>query len=94
MNVVNNARIIGPIINPITPNAASPPNTPSKTRTGWIFALFPMIFGFKKLSARPTIKMPHTINKMPLTIIVLSSWTYPLKSNIRAAGNHTIEEPK
>lgn len=72
----------GPIINPATPKASSPPNTPMITVTGCMSACALTTYGLNMLSSCPMMKNP-TSRRMIACVVL------PIAYSHIAIGIHT-----
>lgn len=78
---------------PISPNAKSPPMIPIMTSNGCTFALPATMNGFTMLSTVEITNSPNRNSPIPLHIIPVSPWRYPVIPRKRLIGSQIIHVP-
>lgn len=76
----------GPMMNPITPKAASPPNTPMITSAGCIVVVLLTMYGLRKLSTWLMTAAPSTRRIIALVVS-------PITNSHPAIGSQMMNAP-
>ena len=80
-------KINGPMIKPMTPKAAKPPNTPTKMMIGWMWPCMPKIFA-RTTASNKIVSISKPKMAMPIAVVVS-----PIKKYMIAIGPQTMVGP-